>query len=236
MTGLWMGRVTASATGAVPRRAERLRAVGLRVQHGREVTLAYPDLDLAPGAQLAVTGPSGTGKTTLLHVLAGLLTPQSGEVFSGDFSVTGASAAGRDLFRRRSVGYVFQDFHLMPGLSALENVELGLRVAGVGDARARAEGALARLDLAHRRHHRPAQLSTGERQRVAVARAVAHGPGLLLVDEPTAHLDRDRAGAALDLLQGTASELGATLIVVTHDPLVAGALPQRLDLSAGARG
>ena len=236
MTGLWTGRVMASATGAVPRRAERLRAVGLRVQHGREVTLAYPDLDLAPGAQLAVTGPSGTGKTTLLHVLAGLLTPQSGEVFSGDFSVTGASAAGRDLFRRRSVGYVFQDFHLMPGLSALENVELGLRVAGTANPRALAERALARLDLAHRRHHRPAQLSTGERQRVAVARAVAHGPGLLLVDEPTAHLDRNRAGAALDLLQGTASELGATLIVVTHDPLVVGALPQRLDLSAGARG
>ncbi len=207
-----------------------LHTADLSVRHGREVTLRYPDLHLAAGAALAVTGPSGTGKTTLLHVLAGLLRPHGGEVSYGDLQLGSARETVREAFRRRHVGYVFQDFHLMPGLSALENVELGLRVAGMPGPRQRARETLARLDLGHRLNHRPDQLSTGERQRVAVARAVAHRPGLLLVDEPTAHLDRDRAGAALDLLLGAAHGLGATLIVVTHDPLVAGALPARLEL------
>ncbi|MVN86417.1 ATP-binding cassette domain-containing protein [Deinococcus sp. HMF7620] len=203
----------------------------LCVQHGREVTLRYPDLHLPAGTQLAVTGPSGTGKTTLLHVLAGLLTPLSGQVQHGDFDLTRASAPRRDQFRRRAVGYVFQDFHLMPGLTAQENVELGVRVTGLKRPGALAEQALTQLGLGHRRHHRPHQLSTGERQRVALARAVAHRPGLLLADEPTAHLDRDRAASAASLLLGTAAELGATLILVTHDPQVAALLPGRLDLT-----
>lgn len=207
-----------------------LRTENLSVQYGKEVTLHYPDLHLAAGAVLAITGPSGTGKTTLLHLLAGLLRPASGAVWSGNLNLSAAGETSREVFRRRNVGYVFQDFHLMPGLSALENVELGLRVAGSVRPRQQAREALERLDLGHRLQNRPGQLSTGERQRVAVARAVAHGPGLLLVDEPTAHLDRGRAGAALDLLLGAAAELGATLIVVTHDPLVADALPERLEL------
>jgi putative ABC transport system ATP-binding protein len=202
------------------------------VRHGREVTLHYPDLHLAAGAALAITGPSGTGKTTLLHVLAGLLRPHSGDVHYGALALGRAREPVREAFRRQHVGYVFQDFHLMPGLSALENVELGLRVAGTPRPRHRARDTLTRLELGHRLNHRPDQLSTGERQRVAVARAVAHGPGLLLVDEPTAHLDRSRAGAALELLLGAARDLGATLIVVTHDPLVADALPTRLNLGA----
>lgn len=209
-----------------------LRTHNLSVAYGREVTLHYPDLNLNAGAALAITGPSGTGKTTLLHLLAGLLRPASGEVTHGDLDLATASEAAREVYRRRHVGYVFQDFHLMPGLSALENVELGLRVAGTAQPRVRAREALTRLDLGHRLNHRPDQLSTGERQRIAVARAVAHGPGLLLVDEPTAHLDRNRAGAALELLLGAAAELDATLIVVTHDPLVADALPARLELGS----
>ena len=207
-----------------------LRTHNLSVQYGPEVALTYPDLHLKAGEMLAITGPSGTGKTTLLHLLAGLLRPTSGEVHYGTLNLVGASETARERFRRRNVGYVFQDFHLMPGLSALENVELGLRVAGANQPHLRAQETLKRLDLGHRLNQRPGQLSTGERQRVAVARAVAHRPGLLLVDEPTAHLDRNRAGAAMNLLLEAAAGLGATLIVVTHDPLVADSLPTRLEL------
>lgn len=118
----------------------------------------------------------------------------------------------------------------MPGLTALENVELALRVAGARNATRVAREALERLDLAGRLHHLPGQLSTGERQRVAIARAVAHRPGLLLVDEPTAHLDRERASGAMTLLREAVDELGATLIVVTHDEEVARSLPQRFHI------
>lgn len=197
------------------------------VQHGSEVKLAYPDFSWSAGTQLAVTGPSGTGKTTFLNVLAGLLRPVSGNLRFGERQLTSLSEAERDAFRRREVGYVFQDFHLIPGLSALENVELGLRVAGVSGAGHKARTALVRLDLGGRLHHRPTQLSTGERQRVAIARAVAHCPGLLLVDEPTAHLDHERAAGAMSLLREVATELGATLLVVTHDEAVAASLPER---------
>lgn len=140
------------------------------------------------------------------------------------------SEVERNRFRRREVGYVFQDFHLMPGLTALENVELGLRVAGVAGAPMLARAALERLDLGSRLRHTPARLSTGERQRVAIARAVAHRPGLLLVDEPTAHLDRERAAGAMRLIREAAQELEATLILVTHDERVADSLPTRLHI------
>ncbi|THF70639.1 ATP-binding cassette domain-containing protein [Deinococcus sp. Arct2-2] len=225
--------MSGATTVALPpdiRTGSALTTHGLSFQHGREVTLTYPDLHLPAGAQLTITGPSGTGKTTLLHLLAGLLRPTTGEVRFGPTLVSAPQEGLREAFRRTQVGYVFQDFHLMPGLSALENVELGLRVAGTAQPHAKAKAALERLDLGKRLHHAPHQLSTGERQRVALARAVAHSPGLLLVDEPTAHLDRSRAGAALDLLCETADQLGATLIVVTHDPLVAGAFAQRIEL------
>ncbi|GHF43819.1 putative ABC transport system ATP-binding protein [Deinococcus metalli] len=218
-------------TPAGPIRAAALSVRGLTVSRGPDAVLTYPDFDLAPGTHLAVTGPSGTGKTTLLHVLAGLLIPDAGEVRYGGQSLGALTEAGRDAYRRRAVGYVFQDFHLMPGLSALENVELALRVSGVADPRDVARAALTRLDLGHRLRHRPAELSTGERQRVAIARAVAHNPGLLLVDEPTAHLDRERARVALDLLRGAAQQQGATLIVVTHDPLVAQDFGEQLHLN-----
>lgn len=206
--------------------SRQLSGRNLSIQHGAEVRLTYPDFSWPAGTHLALTGPSGTGKTSLLNAVAGLLRPSTGQLCYGEHDLTALSEAGRDAFRRREVGYVFQDFHLMPGLSAQENVELGLRVAGVRNAGALAQTALRRLDLAGRLHHKPGQLSTGERQRVAIARAVAHRPGLLLVDEPTAHLDRERAAGAMSLLREAATELGATLVVVTHDEAVALSLPE----------
>lgn len=211
-----------------------LSVQGLSVRHGAELTLSYPDFCWPAGTQIAVTGPSGTGKTTLLNVLAGLLRPLSGRVGYGDQDLGALSEGERTAFRRREVGYVFQDFHLMPGLSALENVELGLRVAGVPDAGRAARAALEALGLSARLRHLPARLSTGERQRVAVARACAHRPGLLLVDEPTAHLDRERGAGTLALLRSAADELGATLVLVTHDEEVAQSLPRRLRLGKDA--
>ena len=216
--------------------AEQLTLTGIAHRYGPDVTLTYPDLSLPGGAELVVSGPSGVGKTTWLHFIAGLLTPTGGQVRYGETEVNTLSEAGRDRYRARSVGYVFQDFHLMPGYSALENVLLGLGLAGVRGTQAvtRAREVLTHLGLASRLHHSPRQLSTGERQRVALARAVAHRPALLLADEPTAHLDPSRGLEAVALLRQTAADLGATLIVVSHDPAVVGAFARRLDLGHSA--
>ena len=212
--------------------AEHLTLTGIAHRYGPDVTLTYPDLSLPGGAELVVSGPSGVGKTTWLHFIAGLLTPTGGQVRYGETEVNALSEAQRDRYRARTVGYVFQDFHLMPGYSALENVVLGLGLAGVRGPQAvmRAREVLGSLGLGARLHHSPRQLSTGERQRVALARAVAHRPALLLADEPTAHLDPSRGADAVALLRQTAAELGATLIVVSHDPAVVGAFARRLDL------
>ena len=195
---------------------------GVRHRYGAEVTLSYPDLHLKSGDQAVVFGPSGAGKTTMLHLLAGLLVPSEGEVQVGDFAVQSLGEAARDHFRARNVGYLFQDFHLMNNFTALDNVLLGMGLAGQSgpSALVQARATLSVLGLASRMRHTPRQLSTGERQRVALARAVAHRPRLLLVDEPTAHLDPERAHEAMLLLRTLATELGATLVVVSHDPLV----------------
>lgn len=211
-----------------------VRLLGITQRYGEEVTLRLPDLELGWGQQVALLGPSGSGKTTLLHILAGLRLPSQGEVWVGGQDLTQLSEAQRDAYRRSTVGYLFQDFYLAEGYSALENVLLGLGVAGIRGraAQGRAAEVLTQLGLGQRLGHAPRHLSTGERQRVALARAVAHRPRLLLADEPTAHLDRARAITALDLLTQTAASLRALLVVATHDPWVMARFPQQIELSS----
>jgi len=202
---------------------------GIQHRYGAEVALEYPDFTLEQGGQMVVTGPSGSGKTTLLHFVAGLIRPSSGSVTVNGQDITRLSESERDRFRSRNIGYVFQDFHLMDGYTALENVLLGLGLASKQN-RERALEVLNLVGLSKRTGHTSRQLSTGERQRVALARAVAHKPKILLADEPTAHLDRERAEGALELLGSTASSIGASLLVVTHDELVMEVFPRRLEV------
>ena len=212
----------------------QLTVSGVTQRYGPEVTLTFPSFEVGKGEQLVLVGPSGAGKTTLLHLIAGLLLPKSGQIGFDGQTISALSEAGRDAYRARNVGYMFQDFHLMPGYSAQENVMLGLGLSGMRgpQARERAAEVLTELGLGARLGHTLRQLSTGERQRVALARAVAHRPALLLADEPTAHLDRARGGQALKLLQDTAAGLGATLIVVTHDPTVMAAFGRLIEVGA----
>lgn len=178
-----------------------------------------PSLSVAQGEMLGISGPSGSGKTTLLHALAGLLQPAHGTITWGDATLTAMSETSRDRWRREHVGFVFQDFHLVPELSALDNVLLtrwfGHWSAG-DDATRRATELLAQVGVPPAR--RAAVLSRGEQQRVAIARALLSQPRLLLADEPTASLDGETGAIVADLLVQSARETGATLILVSHDP------------------
>ena len=178
------------------------------------------DLEIDAGELVVVAGPSGSGKSTLLHLLGALDTPDAGRVAVEGRDLAALTERERTLLRRRRLGFVFQGFHLVPVLSALENVELPLVVDGVGarERRARATAALESVGLGARLGHRPDRLSGGERQRVAIARALVHRPRALLADEPTGNLDSVNAGRVFDLLAGLGREAGATIVVATHDP------------------
>jgi len=192
-----------------------------RVRALRGVSIAVPDGDF-----LAVTGPSGSGKSTLLHLLGGVDTPTSGEVVFLGRDLARMSVEERAALRLEQVGLVFQRFHLLPMLTALENVELPLAAARVPRKlrRARAAAVLERVALADRLHHRPGELSGGECQRVAIARALANEPAVVLADEPTGELDLATSRQVLALFQSLNAD-GTTLVVATHD----------LELAAGAR-
>jgi putative ABC transport system ATP-binding protein len=210
-----------SATGA----AVEVRALTKTVGTGctQVPVLRGVDLTVAPGEFVAVTGPSGSGKSTLLHLAAGLDRPTSGTVHICGADLGPLTDDQRALLRRHHIGLVFQGFHLLDVLSAQENVALPLALAGVCDSRARSRAAraLELVGLAHRRQHRPGQLSGGEQQRVAVARALIGDPPILLADEPTGNLDSESGQRILALLRDLVDRLGVALLLITHDPACA---------------
>ncbi|MFW5815471.1 MAG: ABC transporter ATP-binding protein [Wenzhouxiangella sp.] len=178
-------------------------------------------LDLKTGETLAIVGASGSGKTTLLGLLAGLETATGGEVWLAGEKLNRLDENARARLRRRKVGFVFQSFHLLPSLTALENVMLALEIAGLEPAREKALNALKQVGLGHRVQHYPRQMSGGEQQRVAIARAFASSPDILFADEPTGNLDRHTGQAIADLLFGINRDHGTALVLVTHDPSLA---------------
>jgi putative ABC transport system ATP-binding protein len=191
------------------------------------------DLAIPAGDFVAILGPSGSGKSTLLGLMAGLDRPTEGSVLldGTPLEPLGEDALAR--LRRNRVGFVFQNFQLLQNLTALENVLLPLELTGVAGARGRANEMLDRVGLADRTHHYPSQLSGGEQQRVALARAFAPEPSILLADEPTGNLDAATGAEALDLLLRMRDSAGVTLVLVTHDPLVAERAKRRIHLRAG---
>ena len=180
------------------------------------------ELSLAAGEAAALVGPSGSGKSTLMMVLAGLERPSEGTVAVAGQELTAMSEDALALFRRDHIGIVFQNFHLVPTMTALENVAMPLEFAGRADAFDLAESGLGQVGLSHRLAHYPAQLSGGEQQRVALARACAARPRLILADEPTGNLDGDTGGAVMDLLFRLRDELDLTLLLITHETGLAG--------------
>jgi ABC-type lipoprotein export system ATPase subunit len=200
-------------------------------RYGETVALRATDASFHAGHLHAVTGPSGSGKTTLLHLLAGLELPDAGSVTVGSVDLTALDRTGRATLRREQIAYVGQQAGLVPHLSALENVELALALRGEPDGRAAALAALESVGLAERATQRVARLSQGERARVAIARAVASRPALLLADEPTSRLDGANAIAVAVLLGRLARETGAAVICATHDPLVIEQADSQISLS-----
>ncbi len=183
--------------------------------------LADISLDVPPGQFLAVAGPSGSGKSTLLGLVAGLDQPTAGRITVAGVEITRLGEDALARFRRDTIGYVFQSYHLIPTLTALENVAVPLELAGEPDALDRAGALLAEVGLAGRAHHYPVQLSGGEQQRVAVARAVCRRPRLLLADEPTGNLDSATGKQIIELLVDLHRNLCSTLVLVTHDGALA---------------
>lgn len=181
------------------------------------------DLEVESGTSAAIVGPSGSGKTTLLGIMAGLDRPDSGQVMLGDARLEDRTEDERAEFRARHVGFVFQTFHLLPSLTALENVQVPLELSRAGrrlrarEVRERAAAILERVGLGERVHHYPAQLSGGEQQRVALARAFVAEPSILFADEPTGNLDRATGDRIVELMELLQRERGTTMVVVTHD-------------------
>jgi putative ABC transport system ATP-binding protein len=195
----------------------RLRGVAKSYDDGatRHDVLSAIDLDVASGELVALLGPSGSGKSTLLNIIAGLDTPDSGTVQVSGRNLGGMTERGRTLLRRRDIGFVFQFFNLIPTLTVLENVLLPLELTGRRDADV-ARALLERVGLADRARAFPEELSGGEQQRIAIARALAHQPKLLLADEPTGNLDSVTGARVLDLLTDLVSEHGAAMVIATH--------------------
>jgi putative ABC transport system ATP-binding protein len=205
----------------------------LRSAAGVVTILDGVSLDVAPGEFVAITGPSGSGKSTLLGLIAGLDRPTSGSIRMEGVELASLDEDALARLRLAKIGYVFQSFHLIPTLTALENVAVPLDLAGAPDAETRASALLEEVGLKLRVGHYPAELSGGEQQRVALARAVANHPTLLLADEPTGNLDSATGAQIIDLLAGLHRRHGITLILVTHDPALASQAGRVVELRDG---
>ena len=212
-----------------------LRGVDLSLGRGaaRVHILRQIDLNIGRGATVALLGPSGSGKSTLLMVMTGLERPDTGTVMVAGKDLRQLDEDGLARFRGKNVGIVFQAFHLIPTMTALENVAVPLELAGEADALARAERELASVGLAGRLHHYPAELSGGEQQRVALARALAPNPAIVVADEPTGNLDETTGSDIIELLFRGHRERGTTLILVTHDTALAARCDRVLHMHSG---
>jgi putative ABC transport system ATP-binding protein len=198
--------------------------------------ISIDSLALADGEQVALMGSSGSGKTTLLHLIAGILRPEGGSILfdiagEGATDITRLTEAQRDVFRGRNIGYIFQTHHLLAGFTALENVLLGMSFTGRKHDEQWARHLLNEVGLSDRLNYKPAKLSLGQQQRVAVARALANRPKLVLADEPTGALDANNAQQVLQLIRKLCQEVNASLLLVSHDPQITGQFPRVLKLS-----
>ncbi|MBC7564388.1 MAG: ABC transporter ATP-binding protein [Gemmatimonadaceae bacterium] len=200
---------------------------------GALAVLRNVSFDIAAGETLAIVGPSGSGKTTLLGLLAGLDTPTTGTVLLDGANLGTLDEDARARLRGDKVGFVFQSFQLVPTLTALENVQVPLELRGIRDSDARARDLLERVGLGNRTHHFPTQLSGGEQQRVAIARAFVNRPRVLFADEPTGNLDGATGARIVELLEQLNREDGTTIVLVTHDPVLATRLGRSIRLADG---
>jgi len=213
----------------------QLREVSKTVTSGTEpLTILHPlTLEIPRGQFVAIVGPSGSGKSTLLGLIAGLDAPTSGDVLIDGVNITRLSEDALAKLRGEKVGFVFQFFHLIPSLTAHENVSVPMEIAGAADPRGRARKLLDEVGLTGRAHHYPSQLSGGEQQRVALARALANDPPIVLADEPTGNLDSTNGRHILGLLRNIHQSRGTTIVLVTHDTELAAIADERLMLRDG---